>query len=93
MKEANMKLDTMNLPEKERRAYDANLRHLMNIASRNHTIEIDAKDIIKKAKEEEEKINNILGLHEHGVPVSVIAKSLKISEAEVLQIIENQQNK
>ena len=92
MKEANEKLDTMNLPEKERRAYDANLRHLMNIASRNHTIEIDAKDIIKKAKEEE-KINNILGLHEHGVPVSVIAKSLKISEAEVLQIIENQQNK
>ena len=92
LKEANEKLDTMNLPEKERKAYDAYLRHLMSIASRNHTIEIDAKDIIKKAKEEE-KINNILGLYEHGVPVSVIGKSLKISEAEVLQIIENHQNK
>ena len=46
LKEANEKLDAMKLPEKERKAYDAYLRHLMSIASRNHTIEIDAKEII-----------------------------------------------
>ena len=42
------KLDTMKLPEKERTADDAYLRHMMSITSRNHTIEIDAKEIIEK---------------------------------------------
>jgi hypothetical protein len=64
----------------------------MSIASRNHTIEIDAKEIIRKAKEEKE-IEAVLGFHENGVSVSVIAKSLKITEQRVIQIIENHTNK
>jgi hypothetical protein len=50
----------------------------------------DKKGRIAAAKNkgrEEEKIENIIGLNENGVPVSIIAKSLKISEAEVLKII------
>jgi orotate phosphoribosyltransferase-like protein len=62
----------------------------MSIASRNHTIEIDAKDIIKKAQEDKE-IEAVLGLNENGVPVEIIAKSLKISKESVFQIIDNGQ--
>ena len=90
LKEANEKLDAMKLPEKERKAYDAYLRHLMSIASRNHTIEIDSKDIIKKAQEDKE-IEAVLGLNENDVPVEIIAKSLKISKERVFQIIDKGQ--
>jgi predicted transposase/invertase (TIGR01784 family) len=92
LKEANEKLDAMKLPEKEFKAYNAYLKHLMSIASRNHNIEIDAKEIIKKAKEEKE-IEVVLGFYENGVPVPIIAKSLKITEQRVLEIIENHKNK
>lgn len=50
LKEANDTLDKMKLPEKERKSYDAYLMQMMSIASRNHTIEIDAKEIIEKTK-------------------------------------------
>ena len=89
LKEANEKLDAMKLPEKERKAYDSYLRHLMSIASRNHTIEIEAKEIIKKAKEEE-RTEVILEMHRDGVPNKTIAKYLKTTEEQVVQIIESQ---
>lgn len=92
LKEANEKLDTMKLPEKERVAYDKYLLHLMSIASRNHTIEIEAKEIIKKAKEEE-RIEVTLEMHKDGVPAKTIAKYLKSSEEQILQIIESHANK
>jgi predicted transposase/invertase (TIGR01784 family) len=92
LKEANEKLDTMKLPEKERMAYDKYLRHLMSIASRNHTIEIETKEIIKKAKEEE-RIEVILEMHKDGVPAKTIAKYLKTSEAQVIQIIDSQKDR
>jgi predicted transposase/invertase (TIGR01784 family) len=92
LKEANEKLDTMKLPEKERKAYDAYLRHMMSIASRNHTIEIEAKEIIKKAKENWD-IETVVSFFENEVPVNVIAKSLKIPLDKVKQIIEKHKNK
>ncbi|MDZ4681861.1 MAG: hypothetical protein SGI94_15580 [Saprospiraceae bacterium] len=92
LKEANEKLDTMKLNEKDRKAYNAYLKHLHSIASRNHTIEIDAKEIIKKAKEESE-IEAVIGFFENDVSISVIAKSLKITKEPVKQIIENHKNK
>ena len=92
LKEANEKLDTMKLPEKERKAYDKYLLHLMSIASRNHTIEIEAKEIVKKAKEEE-RIEVILEMHKDGVPAKTIAKYLKTSEEQIIQIIDGQANK
>jgi len=92
LKEANEKLDTMKLSEKDRKAYNTYLKHLHNVASRNHSIEIDAKEIIKKAKEEAE-IESVIGLFENDVPIQVIAKSLKITEERVQQIIENHKNK
>ena len=120
LKAANKKLDAMKLPEKEQGAYRAYIKQLMDIASRNHTIEIDARAMINKAREQGEKRGEkrgekkgmekgiekgmekgikqgkeeaVLGLHENGVPVSIIAKSLKITERRVIQIIENQPNK
>ncbi len=89
LKEANEKLDTMKLPEKERVAYDKYLLHMMSIASRNHTIEIEAKEIIKKAKEEE-RVEVILEMHKDGVPAKTIAKYLKMSEEQISQIIAEQ---
>jgi predicted transposase/invertase (TIGR01784 family) len=92
LKEANEKLDTMMLPEKERKAYEAYLKHMMSVASRNHTIEIEAKEIIKKAREDRD-IEAVIGLFENNVPTHIIAKSLKISEEKVKQIVENHKNK
>jgi exonuclease VII small subunit len=86
--------------EKERKAYDAYLRHMMSIASRNHTIEIDAKEIIEKTKKEtreitieEIQIESVIGFYENGVQLSIIAKSLKITEDRVKQIIDKHKNK
>lgn len=87
LREANEKLDTMKLPEKERKAYDAYLRHLMSIASRNHTIEIEAKDIIKKAQADKER-EVVIGLYENGISIHIIAKSLKTTEAHVRELLE-----
>jgi predicted transposase/invertase (TIGR01784 family) len=92
LKAASEKLDAMKLPEKELKAYNAYLKHLMSIASRNHNIEIDAKEIIKKAKEEE-RIEVILEMHKDGVPPKTIAKYLKTSEEQIVQIIDGQANK
>jgi predicted transposase/invertase (TIGR01784 family) len=89
LKEANEKLDTMKLPEKERVAYDKYLLHLMSIASRNHTIEIEAKEIIKKAKEEKE-IEFILEMSKEGLTVSKIARIAKRTEQEIQQILDGQ---
>jgi predicted transposase/invertase (TIGR01784 family) len=92
LKEANEKLDAMKLPEKERRAYDAYLKHMMSVASRNHTIEIEAKEIIKKAREDRD-IEAVIGFYEIGVSEDNIAKALKISLDKVKQIIENHKRK
>ena len=92
LKEANEKLDTMKLPEKERVAYDKYLLHMMSIASRNHTIEIEAKEIIKKAHEEKE-IEFILEMEKEGLSVSTIAKIAKRTEQEIQQILDGKPKK
>lgn len=89
LKEAKEKLDTMKLPEKERAAYDKYLLHLMSIASRNHNIEIETKEIIKKAHEEKE-IEFILEMTKEGLSVSMIAKIAKKTEEEIQQLVDNQ---
>lgn len=92
MKEVNEKLDRMNLPEKERKVYDRDLRHLMSIASRNHNIEIDAKEIIKTAKEEQ-ILEVIIEMDKEGFSVSQISKVSKKSEQEVSQILASRKHK
>lgn len=92
LKEANEKLDAMKLPEKERKAYDAYLRHLMSIASRNHNIEIDAKEIIKTVKEEQ-IIEVIIEMDNEGFSITQISKVSKKSEQEVSQILASRKHK
>ncbi len=92
LKAANEKLDTMKLPEKDRKAYSNYLKHLHNIASRNHTIEIDAKEIIKKAREEKE-IEFVLRLHSKGKDAPEISDLTGLPLERVIQIIENHKNK
>jgi len=92
LKEANEKLDTMKLPEKERVAYDRYLRHLMSIASRNHTIEIEAKEIIKKARTDRD-VEIIIEMNKEGLSIAKISKITQKPEEEVRQIIESHSNK
>ena len=92
LKEANKKMDAMKLSEKERKEYNAYVKYMRDLASRNHTIEIEANDIIKKTKEETH-IEVIIGFYENSVPINIIAKSLKMSQENVLQIIENHKHK
>ena len=84
--------NTMKLSEKERKSYNAYLNHMMSIASRNHTIEIEAKEIIKKAKENWD-VESVIGLFEVEVSEKNISKALKIPIEKVRQIIENHKNK
>ena len=45
----------------------------------------------QNARDEKER-EAVLGLHENGVPIPIIAKSLKITEEKVREIIETSQN-
>ena len=92
LKEASERLDEMKLNEKDAKEYKKYLKNLRDVASEQHTKMADAQDLINKGKEEE-RIVAILGLHENEVPVSIIAKSLNISEERVLQVISNQKDK
>jgi predicted transposase/invertase (TIGR01784 family) len=94
LKEASEKLDEMKLPEKERAAYNVYKKHLMSIASRNHTIEIDAKEMIKKAKEEakeeataEKEMEVVIGLNRIGLENDKIADALNMKIEKVEEII------
>jgi predicted transposase/invertase (TIGR01784 family) len=84
LREASERLDEMKLNEKDAKEYKRYLKELRDIASKNHTLEADFQDLISDA---------VIELHSNNVPNSVIAKSLKISEERVAQIIENQRNK
>ena len=93
--EASEKLDAMKLSEKDRKSYNGYIKYLHDVASRNHTIEIDTRVIIEKAKQEareetkeESQKEAILGFYENGVPIPIIAKSLKMTEDKVREIIE-----
>jgi DNA-directed RNA polymerase sigma subunit (sigma70/sigma32) len=57
------------------------LKELRDIASKNHTPEADFQDLIRDA---------VLELWNSNVSIQIIAKSLKITEERVRQIIENQ---
>lgn len=92
LKEANEKLDAMKLPEKERALYAQYLRNLMDIASRNHTIEIEAKEIVKKAYQEKE-VELILEMDKESLSIAQIAKITKKDEDEIRQIIERNKDK
>ena len=88
LKEAGEKLDEMKLNEKDAKEYKKYLKNLRDIASEQHTKMADAQDLINKGREEEREAA-VIGLHDNGIPVAVIAKSLKISEQKVVEFIEN----
>jgi hypothetical protein len=81
---ASEKMDEMKLNEKERKSYNIFLSQLRDIASRNHTIEADAMDLIEKAKNK-----MIIGFYENEVPIAIIAKSTEMTVENVKKIIEN----
>jgi predicted transposase/invertase (TIGR01784 family) len=92
LKEAGEKLDEMKLNEKDAKAYKKYLKNLRDIASEQHTKMADAQDLINKGREEEREAA-VIGLHDHGIPVPIIAKSLKMTEQKVAEVIENYRNK
>ena len=84
LKEASERLDEMKLNEKDAKDYKRYLKSLRDNASKNHTLEADIQDFI---------IDAVLELWENNVPEPIIAKSLKISEEKVRNIIEKHRNK
>jgi hypothetical protein len=84
LREASERLDEMKLNEKDAKDYRRYLKELRDIASKNHTLEADFQDLI---------VDAVLELWKNNVSMQVIAKSLKITEDRVKQIIENQSNK
>ena len=92
LKEVNERLDEIKLNEKDAKEYKRYLKNLRDIASEQHTKMADAQDLIKKGEEKKE-IEAVVGLYENGVPIPIIAKSLKITEERVIQLVESQINK
>ncbi len=91
LKEANEKLDELKLNENERKEYNAYIKHLMSVSSRNHMIEIDTKEIIKKAKDEakeEAQINTIAKLYGKNIATEGIAQLLDLPLQRVQEVIE-----
>lgn len=50
-------------------------------------------ELAEKREREKERIRIIIGMNDNGVPINIIAKSVGISEKEVVQIIESQKDK
>jgi predicted transposase/invertase (TIGR01784 family) len=88
LSEAKVRLNKLKLKPKDRKEYEAYLGRLRKLASIQHTQMADIQDLIKEGVENKE-IEVVIGFYENGVPIPIIAKSLKISEVKVLQIIEN----
>jgi len=92
LKEAGEKLDEMKLNQKDAKEYKKYLKNLRDIASDQHTKMADAQDLINKGREEEREAA-VIGLYDNGIPVAIIAKSLKMSEQKILEVIDNHINK
>ncbi len=78
---AEQKLAELNMTPEERKAYE---RYVESV--------VRERDMISTAKEEgkeEKEKEAVIGLHENGVSVELIAKSLKISPERVQQIIDS----
>jgi predicted transposase/invertase (TIGR01784 family) len=88
LSEAKVRLNKLKLKPKDRKEYEAYLGRLRKLASIQHTQMADIQDLIKEGVENKE-IEVVIGFYENEVPIPIIAKSLKISELKVLQIIEN----
>ena len=85
--EAKEKLDKLKLTPEERKEYEAFLERLRKIASFQQTEIEDVKDLIKEGK-----IEIIIELWLDDVPISKIAKYVKMMESEVEKIISNHKN-
>lgn len=98
--EAKVKLDKMKLSPEERKAYNAYVERLRKIASQQLTEMEDIKDLIEKKiletiheTEERKDTEAVLNLFDNGVSITVIAKSLNITEDKVREIINNRKEK
>ena len=89
--EAKEKLDKLKLTPEERKEYEAFVERLRKIASIQQTEMADVKDLIKEAIDNK-TIEFVLELWLDDTPIAKIAKYAKISENQVVKIIENHKN-
>jgi predicted transposase/invertase (TIGR01784 family) len=88
LSEAKEKLNKLKLTPAERKEYDEFVARIRKIASYQETEMEDVKDLIKEARLEG-KIDIVIELWLDDTPISKISKYAKISEEDVLKIIEN----
>jgi predicted transposase/invertase (TIGR01784 family) len=94
--EARELLDKLKLKPEAREAYSRYEERLRQLASYQLTEMLEVQELIKQAedkKEAEKEKEAVLGFYENGVPISIIVKSLKITEEKAREIIETSQNK
>jgi len=98
LSEAMQKLDEMKLSEKDRNTYNRYLKRLMDIASAQHTIQVDIELAVKKAKEEFKKVEkkwqkkeetSVIRFHKMGIPAEDISSGLDIPIENVKAIIDD----
>ena len=92
----NERLDEMKLNEKDAKEYKRYLKGLRDIASEQHTKMVDAQDLIKQGVDKgiiEERVNTVIKLHKKGKSNQEISDLLDLSIEEVVQIIDNHNNK
>ena len=88
--EAKERLDEMKLSEEERKDYKLYLSRLRDIASEQYNKMVDAQELIEQGRDkgrEEQLIEDIIGLHEIGIPTEKIAKGLKTPLSKVEEIV------
>ncbi len=89
--EAKEKLDKLKLTPEERKEYEAFIERLRKLASYQETEMADVQDMIKDAVLKE-RTEMVVELWLDETPIPKIAKYTKLTEAEIIQIIENHKN-
>lgn len=94
--EAKERLDEMKLSEEERKDYKSYLSRLRDISSEEYNKMVDAKELIEQGIDkgrEEQLAEDIIGLHEIGIPNEKIAKGLKIPLSKVEEVLKKRTEK
>lgn len=93
LKSAYEEANVMTWTQEELDAYEYTFMREEDARARLDKAEQKGLQIGEQKGEVKKEIEAVIGLHNNGVSIAIIAKSLNISEDRVQQIIENQSNK
>lgn len=87
---AKEKLDELRMTEEERKAYQRYLKHLMDLASENHTMKADFRLKAEESKEEGiALVLKVIKLQKEGKKANEIAAEVSLSEERIEEILKS----